>query len=47
MRWSFAVGRIAGIPIRIHVTFLVLVAVFAMWGGGDSGGLGGALSAAI
>ncbi len=26
--WSFAVGRVAGIEIRVHVSFLVLVALF-------------------
>ncbi len=28
MQWSFRVGRIAGIEVRIHITFLVLLAFF-------------------
>jgi len=28
MNWSFRVGRVFGIPIRIHATFLILLAIF-------------------
>src|SRR5213592_3192879 len=30
MRWSFRLGRIAGIPIQCHVTFLLLLAWYAI-----------------
>ena len=33
MRWSFKVARIGGIEVRIHVTFLLLLAVFASFYG--------------
>ncbi len=29
-RWSFPAGQIAGIEVRVHVSFLVLVALFAL-----------------
>ncbi len=35
MRWSFAVGRIAGIQLRIHVTFLLLLVLFPLWAAGS------------
>ena len=28
--WSLPVGRIVGIDVRVHVSFLVLVALFAL-----------------
>jgi Zn-dependent protease len=28
-RWSFPVGRVSGIELRVHVSFLILVALFA------------------
>lgn len=34
MRWSFGIGRIAGIRIEIHVTFLLFVAWLAITQGG-------------
>src|SRR5580765_6427852 len=41
MRWSFNLGRILGIPIRVHVTFLILLALLffsdAMESGARSG----------
>jgi Zn-dependent protease len=39
MRWSYTLGRIAGIPIRVHLTFLLLLA----WAALTEGGLGGVL----
>jgi Zn-dependent protease/CBS domain-containing protein len=33
MRWSFRIGTIAGISVRIHVTFLLVVIAFAIKGG--------------
>ena len=33
MRWSFKVARIGGIEVRIHVTFFLLLAVFASFYG--------------
>jgi Zn-dependent protease/CBS domain-containing protein len=39
MRWSLRIGRIKGIDIRIHVTFLLIVTFFAFqyWGMGARG----------
>ena len=36
---SFRIGRIAGIEIRVHVTFFLLVPLFAL-AGAAPGGLG-------
>ena len=44
MRWSFSIGRIAGIPVRLHVTFLVFVAWMAVSEGLTSGDTRRALS---
>jgi len=44
MRWSFGIGRIAGIPVRLHVTFLVFVAWMAVSEGITSGDTRRALS---
>jgi len=30
MRWSFQIGRVFGIPIRLHVTFFLLLFVFVL-----------------
>ncbi len=38
MTWSVPIGRVRGIPIRIHLTFLILLAWIA-WLGWQSGGL--------
>lgn len=43
MRWSFRLGRIAGIPIQCHVTFLLLLAWFAIQLGLFTGQIGRAL----
>lgn len=38
-RWSFPIGRVLGIPLRVHVTFLLIVVLF--WAGSTApGGLG-------
>src|ERR1700722_16568431 len=37
MRWSFKVARIGGIEVRIHVTFFLLLAVFASFYGAQAG----------
>lgn len=42
MKWSMPLGRVAGIPIRIHATFLLLLAWIA-WLGWESGGLSASL----
>jgi Zn-dependent protease/CBS domain-containing protein len=47
MRWSYRIGRIAGTDIKVHVTFLLLVGLWAVRGydeAGFSGALGGALA---
>ena len=46
MRWSFKIARIGGIDVRIHVTFLILLAVLASYYGAQ-GGAGGALKVMI
>src|SRR5260370_7119938 len=46
MRWSFKIARISGIDVRIHVTFLILLAVLASYYGAQ-GGAGGALKVII
>lgn len=47
MRWSFRIARVAGIDIRVHATFFLLLAwiVYASWSGGKS--RGEALDAAL
>ena len=45
MRWSFKIARIAGIEIRIHVTFFLLLALVGSYGA--QAGSGGALNALI
>src|SRR5580704_6391103 len=37
MRWSFKVARIGGIEVRIHITFFLLLAVFASYYGAAGG----------
>ncbi|HMO58263.1 MAG TPA: site-2 protease family protein [Roseiflexaceae bacterium] len=41
MGWSFRIARVAGIDIRIHVTFFLILVLGAI-GGGSAYGLGGA-----
>jgi len=45
MRWSYRIGRIAGIPVQIHVTFLLLVVWIAISRGLLDGRLAAALTA--
>src|SRR5262249_54651576 len=45
MRWSFRIGRIAGIPIQIHITFLLLVMWIAISRGLLTGRPGDAIAA--
>jgi Zn-dependent protease/CBS domain-containing protein len=40
MRWSFKVARVGGIEVRIHVTFFLLLAVFASFYGAQGGASG-------
>ena len=40
MRWSFKVARIGGIEVRIHVTFFLLLAVFASFYSAQGGASG-------
>lgn len=35
MKWSFQVARVFGIPIKVHATFLLLLAVVALAGRGE------------
>lgn len=46
MRWSLTLGRVGETAVRVHVTFLLLVAWFA-WSAGRAGGQGAALQATI
>ena len=43
MTWSFRIAQIAGINIRVHVTFFLILALGAIQWGGQGGGLDGAL----
>lgn len=36
MRWSFRIGRLFGIRIEVHVTFLLMVAALAIFGAEDA-----------
>jgi len=44
MKWSWKIGRVAGIDVRIHATFLILLAWVAFGGALLGGGTGAALS---
>jgi Zn-dependent protease len=44
MGGSFKIGRFSGIDVRVHWTFLLLVAFFAFIGYQTSGSLAGALT---
>lgn len=43
MTWSFRIAQIAGINIRVHITFFLILALGAIQWGGQGGGLEGAL----
>ncbi|MEI6032705.1 MAG: site-2 protease family protein [Verrucomicrobiae bacterium] len=42
MKWSYRIARVAGIDVRIHITFLLLLAWFA-WMDWRAGGVEGAM----
>jgi len=44
MSWSFSLGAILGIPIRVHVTFLLLLAFFSFSEASRAGAAAGLLS---
>src|SRR5689334_1569173 len=45
MRWTYTLGRVGETEIKLHLTFLLLVALWAA-GGYQEGGTSGAISAA-
>lgn len=47
MRWSFKIGQVSGIDIKIHLTFIFIIIWAAARGASDMGGIGGALYAAV
>lgn len=47
MRWSFKIGEVSGIDIRIHFTFIFVVIWAVAQGASDLGGVRGALFAAV
>src|SRR6188768_1564271 len=46
MGWTITIGRVAGTEVKVHLTFFILVAFWAM-AGYQQGGLSGALLAAL
>lgn len=46
MRWTYTIGKVAGTDIKVHLTFLILVAFWAMVGY-QQGGTAGAVGATI
>jgi Zn-dependent protease/CBS domain-containing protein len=46
MKWSYRIGRIAGTDIKVHLTFLLIVGLWALRGY-EGGGLSGALAGAL
>ncbi|MGH8047387.1 MAG: M50 family metallopeptidase [Chthoniobacterales bacterium] len=44
MTWSYSIARVAGIDVKLHVTFLLLVA-FLGWQGYEAGGMDAAVMA--
>lgn len=44
MRWSYKLARIAGIDVRVHATFLLLLAFVGFQGYAGTGSVGGALA---
>lgn len=47
MKWSWTIGRIAGIKLRVHATFLILLAWLALVDYRVSGTVGGAIAGVI
>ncbi len=47
MRWSFKLGKVSGIEIKIHLTFIFIIIWAAAQGASGMGGIGGALYAAV
>lgn len=47
MKWSFSLGKVAGIDIRIHLTFFIIVALGALQWSGPHGPAGAAFGAAL
>ena len=43
MGWSFRIARVAGIDIKVHITFFLILILAAVQWGGISGGADGAL----
>ncbi|MHB0866398.1 MAG: site-2 protease family protein [Thermoleophilia bacterium] len=44
MKWSFKIGRVFGIQLRVHITFFLIIAYAAyIWGVTYEGGYGGAV----
>jgi len=41
MRWSFEIARVFGIPIKVHITFILLLVFVALAGGGEGRQLAG------
>jgi len=47
MKWSWSLGRVAGIQLRIHATFFILLAWMALVYGRETGTLGGAVAGVV
>ncbi|MEW6019825.1 MAG: site-2 protease family protein, partial [Pseudomonadota bacterium] len=48
MKWSFKIGRLFGIDLRIHITFFLIIAWAAyIWGAVYGGGTAGAIYGAF
>ncbi len=41
MTWSLPIGRLFGIPVRIHLTLIILLAMIGLWVASDGRGLSG------
>lgn len=47
MKWSWTLGRVAGIELRVHATFLILLAWMALLYGRDTGTVAGAVTGVV
>src|SRR5690606_22992959 len=47
MKWSYTIGTFAGTAIKVHVTFLILVAFWALAGYQQGGGPGAAAASVM